>query len=145
MPAGNGSTASRCAWLFGHTTYDLSSTYWMHDRERALVLAGHRRALAEELDAEAEHGAAFRQIDVERGLAQRVGIDAAILLDGARQHVVHEHIGVGRGDTDMGRTDGLTRLDLVELLTDHLDHGQQARIDAIRLGSQIEIGSVSKI
>jgi hypothetical protein len=29
VPFGSGSTASRCAWLFGHTTYDLSSTYWM--------------------------------------------------------------------------------------------------------------------
>src|SRR4051812_11748594 len=29
VPFGNGNTASRCAWLFGHTTYDLSSTYWM--------------------------------------------------------------------------------------------------------------------
>src|SRR5712692_5159155 len=46
------------------------------DRERALVLAGHRRALACELDAEAEHGAAFRKIDLERRLAERVGVDA---------------------------------------------------------------------
>src|SRR5260221_4998690 len=29
VPFGKGSTASRCAWLFGHTTYDLSSTYWI--------------------------------------------------------------------------------------------------------------------
>ena len=28
VPLGNGSTVSRCAWLFGHTTYDLSSMYW---------------------------------------------------------------------------------------------------------------------
>src|SRR5947209_5428933 len=27
VPFGKGSTASRCIWLFGHTTYDLSSTY----------------------------------------------------------------------------------------------------------------------
>src|SRR5436190_10116655 len=27
VPFGNGSTASRTAWLFGHTTYDLSSMY----------------------------------------------------------------------------------------------------------------------
>src|SRR4051812_39333151 len=33
-----------------------------HHRERALVLPGHRRALAEEFDAVAEHGASFRQI-----------------------------------------------------------------------------------
>src|SRR3954451_7303481 len=30
-----------------------------HHRERALVLPGHRRAFAEEFDAEAEHGAAL--------------------------------------------------------------------------------------
>src|SRR5262249_40659323 len=29
VPFGSGSTASRTAWLFGHTTYDLSSMYWM--------------------------------------------------------------------------------------------------------------------
>ena len=29
VPFGKGNTASRCAWLFGHTTYDLSSTYWI--------------------------------------------------------------------------------------------------------------------
>src|SRR5262249_56989082 len=29
VPFGSGSTASRTAWLFGHTTYDLSSIYWI--------------------------------------------------------------------------------------------------------------------
>src|SRR5882757_8656986 len=38
------------------------------DRERALVLASHPLAFGEELDAEAEHGAALGDIDVERGL-----------------------------------------------------------------------------
>ena len=27
VPFGSGSTVSRCIWLFGHTTYDLSSMY----------------------------------------------------------------------------------------------------------------------
>src|SRR5512132_3898293 len=49
-------------------------------RERALVLACHLRPLAVELDAEAQHGAAFGNVDFERRLAQRIGIDAAILL-----------------------------------------------------------------
>src|SRR5882724_1771359 len=51
------------------------------DGERAIVLAGHG-AVAQEVDAEAEHGAAFRQIHLQRGLAQRVGVDAAVFLDG---------------------------------------------------------------
>src|SRR5262249_40371454 len=51
------------------------------DGERAVVLAGHRLALAFELDPESQHRAAFRQIDLERRLAQGVGIDAAVLLD----------------------------------------------------------------
>src|SRR6202011_3473883 len=42
-------------------------------RERALVLAGHR-TLAVKLDAEAQHGAAFGDVDLERGLAQRLRI-----------------------------------------------------------------------
>src|SRR3954447_3099314 len=45
-------------------------------RKGAFVLSGHRRAFAEEFDAEAEHGAALGQVDVERRLAQRIGIDA---------------------------------------------------------------------
>src|SRR5207237_7730317 len=68
-----------------------------HDREGALVLTSHLSAFAKELDAEAEHGAAFGPIDVQRRLAQRVGVDAAVYLDGARQHVVQEHVGVGGG------------------------------------------------
>src|SRR6059058_438385 len=48
-----------------------------HDRERALVLPGHRRALAVELDAEAEHGAALGNIGIERSLAQRIRINPA--------------------------------------------------------------------
>src|SRR4051812_15496127 len=58
-----------------------------HDRERALVLAGHRGALSEKLDAEAQHGAALRKIGLQRRLAQSFRIDAAMLLDRARQHV----------------------------------------------------------
>src|SRR5439155_5785577 len=57
------------------------------DRERPIVLPGHGRALTEELHAEAQHRAAFRQVDLEGGLAQRLGVDATVLLDGARQHL----------------------------------------------------------
>src|SRR5436309_5391065 len=64
------------------------------DREGAIVLAGHGRALTFELHAEAEHGAALRQVDLERRLPERVGVDATVLLDGARQHLAHEHVGV---------------------------------------------------
>src|SRR6201999_1008166 len=40
-----------------------------HHRERALVLSGELGAFAEEFDAVAEHGAAFRDVGIERGLA----------------------------------------------------------------------------
>jgi hypothetical protein len=56
-----------------------------HDRRRALVLAGHRRAGRIEFDAIALDGAARRDIDVERGLANGLGIEAAVLLVGDRQ------------------------------------------------------------
>src|SRR5262249_30941069 len=51
-----------------------------NDREGAVVLAGHGLSFPLELDAEAEHGAAFRQIDLEGRLAERLGVDAAVLL-----------------------------------------------------------------
>src|SRR3954468_12895999 len=91
-------------------------------RKRALVLSGHLRALAVEFDAEAEHGAAFGNVDFQRRLAQRFRIDAAILLDRTRQHFGQEHVGVGRGHADMGGTDRDPGLRLVELLADHLDN-----------------------
>src|SRR5437762_11462160 len=56
-------------------------------RERALILPGHRGAFAVEFDAKSQHGAAFGKIDVERRLAQRIRIGAAIFLDGAGQHL----------------------------------------------------------
>src|SRR2546422_11707737 len=61
------------------------------DREGAIVLAGHGRALTFELHAEAEHCAALREGDLERRLPARVGADAAALLDGARQRRAPEH------------------------------------------------------
>src|SRR6202035_54449 len=103
-------------------------------RERALVLAGHRRALAEEFDAEAEHGAAFRKVGIERSLAQGVGIDAAVLLDGARQHVVEEDISIRSRHADMRRADRDARPDLVELVADHLDDTRQLGIHGLLVG-----------
>src|SRR5881394_886804 len=70
-------------------------------RERALVLSGHLRTLAVEFYAEAEHGAALGNVNFQRGLAQRIGIDAAIFLDRARQHFREEDVGVGRSHADM--------------------------------------------
>src|SRR4051794_23965865 len=46
-----------------------------HHRERAFVLPRHRGAFAEEFYPEPQHGAALGQVDVERRLAQCVGID----------------------------------------------------------------------
>src|SRR6186713_613107 len=103
-------------------------------RERALILAGHLRALAVEFDAEAEHGAAFGKVDLQRRLAQRIGIDTAIFLDGARQHVGEEQIGVRRRHADMGGTDRNAGLGLVELLADHLDDRRQFCIHRFLVG-----------
>src|SRR6516164_1722681 len=60
----------------------------LHDhRVGALVLSGHRGARGRELDAEAEHRRAVRQIGVERRLAQIVGGSTAVLLDRAGQDI----------------------------------------------------------
>src|SRR6266516_6745241 len=103
-------------------------------RERALVLAGHLRALAVEFYAEAEHGAALGNVDFERRLAQRIGIDTAIFLDRARQHFGQEEVGVRRRHADMGRTDRYPGLGLVEFLADHLDDRRQLRIHGLLVG-----------
>src|SRR6266511_5769983 len=89
-------------------------------RERAFVLAGHLRAFAVEFDTEAQHGAAFGNVDLQRRLAQRIGIDAAIFLDRARQHFGQEDVGVRGGHADMRGTDRNAGLGLVEFLADHL-------------------------
>ena len=73
-------------------------------------------------------------IDFQRGLAERVRIDAAVLLDGARQHFGHEQVGVRRGHADMGGADRDARLHLVELLADHLDHRRQLRVEPLLVG-----------
>src|SRR5207247_3877197 len=54
------------------------------DGERAVVLPRHR-PVTQEVHAEAEHGGALGQVHLERGLAQRVGVDATVLLDGLGQ------------------------------------------------------------
>src|SRR6195952_1193881 len=46
-----------------------------HDRERAFVLAGHLGAVTKELDAVAEHGAAFGDVGIERRLTERFRIN----------------------------------------------------------------------
>src|SRR6185369_2619773 len=51
-------------------------------RERPLVLPRHLRSLAVEFDAITKHGAAFGDVGIQRRLAQRFRIDAAVLLDG---------------------------------------------------------------
>src|SRR3954471_20036704 len=100
-------------------------------RERALVLAGHLSALAVEFDAEAQHRAALGNVDLQRRLAQGIGVDAAIFLDRARQHFGQEHVGVRRGHADMRGADRNPGLRLVELLADHLDDRRHFRIHAL--------------
>src|SRR2546430_185231 len=111
-------------------------------RERALVLAGHLRALAVELDSEAQHGAALGNVDFERRLAQRIGIDAAILLDRARQHFGQEDVSVRRRHADMGGTNRNPGLGLVEFPPTILMTGGSFGSIDFWLASQIEIGSV---
>src|SRR5690606_32360642 len=65
-----------------------------HDRRRALVLARHLMARAEELHAVTLDRPADRNVAGERRLAQRVRRDAAVLLDGARKHVGEEDPGL---------------------------------------------------
>src|SRR3989442_11770181 len=74
-----------------------------HDRKGALVLAGKRVAGRIELHAVALHRAADRDVGLERGLAQRLGIEAAVLLDRARQDVVQQDPGVVEAHRDMRR------------------------------------------
>src|SRR4029078_11329085 len=54
VPFGKGSTASRCAWLFGHTTYDLSSTYWITTGNERSFCPAIGVAFPDKLDAEAQ-------------------------------------------------------------------------------------------
>src|SRR5262249_31755265 len=97
------------------------------DRERAIVLPRHELGLALELHAEAQHGAAFRQIHFERGFPERIGVDAAVLLDGARQSLGHEHVGVARRHAHVRRAHLRAGPRLLVLFPDHLDHGGQRR------------------
>src|SRR5262245_31642168 len=96
-----------------------------NDREGAIVLARHGLPFPLELDAETGHGAAFWQIDLERRLAERLGVDAAVFLDGAWQHLGHEHVGIAGRHADVCRLDHGAGPRLLILVTDHLDHCRQ--------------------
>src|SRR5438094_579743 len=103
-------------------------------REGAIVLARHRSALALEFHAESEHGATLRQIDLERRLPQRFGIDAAMLLDGARQHFRHEHVRVAGRHAHVRRAHLGAGPSLLVLLPNHLDHGRQRGAQRLLVG-----------
>src|SRR5581483_9853073 len=83
----------------------------LHDNgDGALVLPRHAVAGRIELHAVALHGAADGDVGVEGGLAQRLRIDATVLLDGARQHVGEEDVGVVEAHGEMrGRDAGAAR------------------------------------
>src|SRR5262245_22785645 len=145
---GSGRTGSRCCWLLGQTRYGLSSMYWR--------MTGKARSfwpdLALELHAEAEHRAALGQVDLECRLPERVGVDAAVLLDGARQHFRHEHVRVAGRHPDVRRADLGARLRLLVLLADHLDHRRQRGAQRLLVGQpdrdrvdveEVEIGRAS--
>jgi hypothetical protein len=77
-----------------------------HDGERALVLAAHRVALAQELHAVPHHRAALGDVGLARRFRERVGPEAAVLLDGAGEHVVQQDPEIVEAHGDVGR-DGL--------------------------------------
>ena len=87
------------------------------DRRRALVLPGHRGPGREELHAVALDGAAGRNIDVERGLAHRLGVEAAVFLLGDRQDVVEQDPGLVEPHRAMRRH--VVRLGLGLVAIDH--------------------------
>src|SRR6267378_450235 len=74
-----------------------------HHRERALVLAGELAARRIELHAVALQRAARRDVGVERRLAQRLGVEAAVFPNRARQHVGEEDPGVVEPHGDVRR------------------------------------------
>src|SRR5205807_1276683 len=100
-------------------------------REGALVLARRAILFTLELDAEAEHGAAFRQIDGERRLAQRLGIDAARLFDRARDHLGKQHEGVARRHADVGGLDGRAGARLEVFIADHLNDRDKLGLERV--------------
>src|SRR5712691_7081477 len=74
-----------------------------HHRERALVLAGELRPGRIELHAVALQRAARRNVGVERGLAQRLGVEAAVFPNRTREHVGEEDPGVVEPHGDVRR------------------------------------------
>src|SRR6266849_4495639 len=74
-----------------------------HHREGALVLAGELVSRRIELDAVALQRAADRDVGLERALAQRLGVEAAVFPDGARQDVGEEDPGVVEAHRDVRR------------------------------------------
>jgi hypothetical protein len=116
-----------------------------HDRRRALVLSGELRAGAIEFHAVALDGAARSDVDVERGLAHRFRVEAAVFLLGDRQHVVEQDPGLVEAHRAMRRHVGRVGLGLVAL-----DHGldqvaqarrQRGRIEQLR-GHRIDVAEV---
>src|SRR5690348_8027918 len=69
---------------------------------RPLVLAGEWAPRRRKLDAEALHGAACGDIDLQRRLADRLGIDAAVLLDRDRHHALQQGPGPAEAHGGMG-------------------------------------------
>jgi len=69
----------RCAWLLGHTTYDLSSTYWMITRRRGR--SGGQSAEPSPLELDAKAQASCRPPDVvSSAAAQRFESIPPLLL-----------------------------------------------------------------
>ena len=96
----------------------------LHDhRGRALVLAGHLGTRWKELHAIALDCSARRNIDVERGLAHRLGVEAAVFFFGDRQHIIEQDPGLVEAHGAMRRHVGSVGLGLIAF--DH-DLGQVA-------------------
>ena len=124
--------ASIVLMLDGQAILVTPSTYCITTGEERSFWPDIWLAGREELHAVALHGAAFRNVGLERGLAQRLRIVAAVLLDRARQHVGEEDVGVVEAHRGVRRHFLRAGLGLVAL--DHLG-GEigDARLQRLRI------------
>ena len=102
-PAGSGSTGSMVLIAVGQAILVSPLTYCITTGEERSFWPGHLVARREELHAVALDGAAVGNVGLERRLAQRLGIEAAVLLDRARQHVGQEDPGLVEAHRDVRR------------------------------------------
>ena len=102
-PAGSGSTGSMVLIAVGQTILVSPLTYCITTGEERSFCPAIWWPGREELHAVALDGAALGNVGLERRLAQRLGVEAAVLLDRARQHVGEEDPGLVEAHRDVRR------------------------------------------